>query len=211
DPHRDRPLQRGSLSWRAANADSGRSAPVPVDRDRYGAGRGGNHGPGAQRPGARGVLQLAGARDRGGIWCGLDAIARDARSGIQPPLRAADGEWFSVRGGSNQQARGEGFLRHLSAIVISLVCAAGAHAQGNYEVQVYGSDLIPKGVTMVELHTNFTVSGTKGVVDGVLPTHHALHETLEITHGWNEWFETGLYQFTSLQSDGSWQWAGSPI
>ena len=87
-------------------------------------------------------------------------------------------------------------MRHLSAIFISLVCAAGAHAQGNYEVQVYGSDLIPKGVTMVELHSNFTASGTKGTVDGVLPTNHALHETLEITHGWNEWFETGLYQFT---------------
>jgi len=102
-------------------------------------------------------------------------------------------------------------LRHLSLIVIGLICAAGAHAQGNFEVQVYGSDLIPKGVTMVELHSNFTVSGAKGVVDGVLPTHHALHETLEITHGWNEWSETGFYQFTSLQSDGSWKWVGTHI
>ena len=85
-------------------------------------------------------------------------------------------------------------MRYLGVVVISLVCAAGALAQGNYEVQVYGSDLIPRGVTMTEFHTNFTVSGTKGVVDGVLPTNHALHETLEITHGWNEWFETGLYQ-----------------
>ena len=102
-------------------------------------------------------------------------------------------------------------MRYLGVIVISLICAAGALAQGNYEVQVYGSDLIPRGVTMTEFHTNFTVSGTKGVVDGVLPTNHALHETLEITHGWNEWFETGLYQFTSLQSDGSYQWVGSHI
>jgi hypothetical protein len=102
-------------------------------------------------------------------------------------------------------------LRYLSVIVISLVCATGALAQGNYEIQVYGSDLIPRGVTMTEFHTNFTVSGTKGVVDGVLPTNHALHETLEITHGWNEWFETGLYQFTSLQSHGSYQWVGSHI
>ena len=102
-------------------------------------------------------------------------------------------------------------MRHLSAIIISLGCAAGAFAQGNYEVQVYGSDLMPKDVTMVELHSNFTASGTKGVVDGVLPTNHAVHETLEITHGWNEWFETGFYQFTSIQSDGSWQWVGTHI
>jgi hypothetical protein len=102
-------------------------------------------------------------------------------------------------------------LRYLSPIVIGLVCASGAYGQGNYEVQVYGSDLVAKDVTMVELHTNFTVSGTKGVMDGVLPTNHALHETLEITHGWDDWFETGFYQFTSLQSDGSWQWVGTHV
>ena len=90
-------------------------------------------------------------------------------------------------------------------------CAASLRAQGNYEVQVYGSELVPKGVTMVEIHSNFTASGTKGVVDGVLPTNHAVHETLEITHGFNEWFETGFYQFTSIQPDGSWKWVGTHI
>ena len=74
-------------------------------------------------------------------------------------------------------------------LLIGLAFAAGAWAQGNYEVQVYGSDLVRKGVTMVELHSNFTASGTKGVVDGVLPTNHAEHETLEVTHGFGEWFE----------------------
>ena len=102
-------------------------------------------------------------------------------------------------------------MRHLIAIIISLGCAAARFAQGNYEVQVYGSDLVPKNVTMVELHSNFTLSGTKGIVDGVLPTNHAEHETLEITHGWGEWFETGFYQFTSIQSDGSLEWVGTHI
>jgi hypothetical protein len=100
-------------------------------------------------------------------------------------------------------------LRQLIAILMGVGCAAGAYAQGNFEVQVYGSDLIPKGVTMVELHSNFTVSGSKTIVDGALPTNHALHETLEITHGWNEFFETGFYQFTSLQADGTYQWVGT--
>ncbi len=64
---------------------------------------------------------------------------------------------------------------------------------------------------MVEIHSNFTASGTKDVVDGVLPTNHAVHETLEITHGFNDWFETGFYQFTSIQPDGSWKWVGTHI
>ena len=67
-----------------------------------------------------------------------------------------------------------------------------ARAQGNYEIQVYGSDLVPPHNTMVELHTNFTFEGSKTMIDGMLPTEHQEHETLEITHGWNEWFETGL-------------------
>jgi hypothetical protein len=102
-------------------------------------------------------------------------------------------------------------LRHFLSATLLLACAAGLRAQGNYEVQVYASDLVPKGSTMVEIHSNFTASGTKGVIDGVLPTNHAVHETLEITHGFNEWFETGFYQFTSIQSDGSWKWVGTHI
>ena len=102
-------------------------------------------------------------------------------------------------------------MRYLGGVAAGLAFAAGAYAQGNYEVQVYGSDLVSPGVTMVELHSNFTASGAKGVVDGVLPTNHAVHETLEVTHGWNEWWETGFYQFTSIQADGSWQWVGTHI
>jgi len=84
-------------------------------------------------------------------------------------------------------------------------------AQGNYEVQVYGSELTPPKVTMFELHSNFTASGSKGVVDGVLPTNHAVHETVEITHGFNDWFECGFYIFTSIQPDGGWYYVGSHI
>jgi hypothetical protein len=76
-------------------------------------------------------------------------------------------------------------LRHFIATILLSCCAAGLRAQGNYEVQVYGSDLVTPKVTMVELHSNFTASGTKGVQDGVLPTNHAQHETVEITHGFN--------------------------
>src|SRR5215831_13664107 len=100
----------------------------------------------------------------------------------------------------------------LPSMVMGVVCvAACAIAQGNYEVQVYASSLVPKGATMVELHSNYTARGYRYVQDGVLPTNHAEHETVEITHGWNEWFETGFYIFTSIQPDGSWYYVGSHI
>jgi hypothetical protein len=90
-------------------------------------------------------------------------------------------------------------------------CAVGVRAQGNYEVQVYGSALVPVGATMVESHTNFTAKGAGAVPGGTLATHHALHETLEVTHGFNEWFETGFYLFSSVQPDGSWKFVGTHI
>lgn len=89
--------------------------------------------------------------------------------------------------------------------------ASSAAAQANYEIQVYGYETVEPGHTMVELHSNFTIDGTKQVTDGVYPTNHALHETLEITHGFTEWFETGLYIFTSARSGLGWQWVGSHI
>lgn len=84
-------------------------------------------------------------------------------------------------------------------------------AQGNYEVQVYGYELVQPGATMVELHSNFTASGTKTIEDGALPTNHAQHETVEITHGFNDWFETGFYIFTTIQPDHGWMYVGSHI
>jgi len=91
-----------------------------------------------------------------------------------------------------------------------------AHAQDNYEIQVYGSEATPKNVTMVEIHSNFTVDGSKRVINGVAPSNHAMHETLEITHGWTDWFETGFYVFSSIQpndalNDGGWNWVGDHI
>jgi hypothetical protein len=94
---------------------------------------------------------------------------------------------------------------------LALLFSATLCAQENYEIQVYPSETIPPKVTMVELHSNFTFEGTKNVVDGVRPTNHALHETLEITHGFNEWYETGFYIFTSADSTYGWQYVGSHI
>ena len=97
------------------------------------------------------------------------------------------------------------------ALATLLLLAGAAAAQDNYEVQVYGSDTVPSGATMVELHSNFTIQGRRATVDGVLPTDHAFHETLEITHGFTSWFETGFYVFTAARSGYGWQWVGDHI
>jgi hypothetical protein len=102
-------------------------------------------------------------------------------------------------------------MRSLFTVILCVFGAAILRAQGNYEVQVYASEMTPKNVTMVELHSNFTASGSKTTDDGTLPTNHQVHETLEITHGFSDWFETGFYQFTSIQPDGSWAWVGTHI
>ncbi|HYX68559.1 MAG TPA: hypothetical protein VE825_05470, partial [Terriglobales bacterium] len=102
-------------------------------------------------------------------------------------------------------------IRTLAVAASLLMLAATAAAQDNYEIQVYGSDTVAKGATMVELHSNFTVEGRKNAVDGVLPTNHALHETLEITHGFTPWFETGFYVFIAARSGYGWQWVGDHI
>jgi hypothetical protein len=100
----------------------------------------------------------------------------------------------------------------LLVLLFSILAAARfACGQDNYEIQVYGSDTVAPRSTMVELHSNFTVEGSKTMEDGMLPTNHAVHETLEITQGINDWSEVGFYVFSSIQSDGGWQWVGDHI
>ncbi len=98
------------------------------------------------------------------------------------------------------------------AVLAAAAFASPAMAQDNYEIQVYGAETVARGVTMFELHSNFTIDGSKlGSSDGLSPTNHAMHETLEITHGLNDWSEIGFYWFTSVPAGQSWQWVGSHI
>jgi hypothetical protein len=95
--------------------------------------------------------------------------------------------------------------------VSGAVAARPAAAQENFEIQVYGSETMAPGTTMIELHSNVAAQGTTKTTDHVLRTEGAFHETLELTHGWTPWFETGFYVFTSIQPDTTWEWVGSHI
>jgi hypothetical protein len=104
-------------------------------------------------------------------------------------------------------------VRFLSTglLLVCLSVPATAAAQDNYEIQVYGAELVPRAATMVELHSNFTASGRREAVDGVNATNHAVHETLEITHGFSEWFECGFYLFTSARAGNGVDVVGSHV
>jgi hypothetical protein len=98
---------------------------------------------------------------------------------------------------------------------IALTCLAFfavlAQAQGNYEIQVYGSETVAPKSLMVEMHSNFTADGQRKFIGGVEPTYHQEHETLELTEGINDWSEVGFYVFTSEENGMGVQWVGDHI
>jgi hypothetical protein len=102
-------------------------------------------------------------------------------------------------------------IRHGLLLFVLIVLGARVQAQDNYEIQVYGADTVEPRSTMVEFHSNFTAQGSQAPVNGVQPTDNALHETVEITQGWTDWFETGFYIFTSARSGDGWDWVGDHI
>ena len=69
----------------------------------------------------------------------------------------------------------------------------------DYEIQVYPSQLAAPGETFVELHSNYATPAPE------------FHETLEITRGFSDWFETGFYVFSSARGGRGWDWTGDHV
>jgi hypothetical protein len=103
------------------------------------------------------------------------------------------------------------YLLGIGCLGCGLALPLAGQAQDSYEIQVYGSDTVPARRTMVELHSNYTIEGERETINGVFPSNHAFHETLEITHGFTPWFETGFYVFSSIQPGAGWEWVGDHI
>jgi hypothetical protein len=99
----------------------------------------------------------------------------------------------------------------LAVVILTVTGSVQAWAQGNYEIQVYGSETVPPKTLMTELHSNYTIDGQQKTIDGIIPTNHQVHETLELTQGINDWAEVGFYVFSSIQSGYGWQWVGDHI
>lgn len=102
-----------------------------------------------------------------------------------------------------------GWVAALAGLVV--LASPVVNAQGNYEIQVYGSETVAPKNLMVEVHSNFTPSGERYIIDGIRPTNHQEHETLELTAGINDWAEVGFYLFTSEQAGYGVSWVGDHI
>src|ERR1700712_2265109 len=98
-----------------------------------------------------------------------------------------------------------------SLLILFVFLCYTARSQDNYEIQVYGSQTQLPRSTMFELHSNYTFSGEKNISKGVLPSNHALHETLEITTGVGKIFEIGVYLFTAYIPGHGYQIVGSHL
>ncbi len=98
-----------------------------------------------------------------------------------------------------------------SPVLLMIVLSGSVAAQDDYEIQVYKSDLTEKGHTIFELHSNFTPVGNKQYSDNIFPSDKILHETLEITHGFSDIFEVGVYFFNAIGSNGRSGYGGSHI
>ena len=82
-------------------------------------------------------------------------------------------------------------------------------SQADNEIQVYASPTIGNKATIVELHSNYTFNGSKYLLDA--SDARWTNFTLEVTRGFADNFEIGLYLFTALSPDGSYQYLGNQI
>ena len=160
----------------------------------------------------QGLVRLAPRRPRVGVWlfsCRAEKLVHTQDCQITKlTLQLLE----QIAPSNPKHTRTSGGAIYLLLVPAALLLAgASALAQNNYEIQVYGSDTVEPHHTMVESHTNNTVEGSIGIVDGVLPTNGAWHETIEITHGFTDVFETGLYIFTSVNHGYGWQFVGTHI
>ena len=80
--------------------------------------------------------------------------------------------------------------------MLALTSASLANAQDLYEIQVYPYMTVPAGQTMVEVHSNYFARGTTDV-GPEFPLNHQSHETLEVTHGFTDYFECAGYFVTA--------------
>ena len=81
----------------------------------------------------------------------------------------------------------------LLTLLVSIAAPARAAGQDLFEIQVYPYDTVAPGQTMLEFHTNFVPSGTRTAEEGIYANHHQFHVTMEVTHGFTKYFETGFY------------------
>jgi len=100
-----------------------------------------------------------------------------------------------------------------SLVFLAGICllAVSGFGQENYAIEVYGAETLSRGENEVALHSNYTFDGVGYPSEQADRSEHSLHETVELTHGFTDWFETGLYTLTSSKSAYGFQYVGNHI
>jgi hypothetical protein len=78
--------------------------------------------------------------------------------------------------------------------------AGRASAQNLFEVQVFPDEILKRGETAVEFHSVLMPSGTR-LPDRMLDRSSHVHLSFELSHGWSDRFETGVFLETSPSTD----------
>ena len=102
-------------------------------------------------------------------------------------------------------------VRPLLVLISLALLVSVASAQDSFEIEVYGSETLPKGETAVELHSNFNVEAEDSSFPGVYPSQHSLNESVEISHGFRDWLQGSFYVLTSINTAYGWQWVGDRV
>jgi len=100
-------------------------------------------------------------------------------------------------------------MRKIVFTFLSLIAFLVTLAQADNEIQVYASPTVGNNSTIFELHSNYTFKGIKYLPDP--KSAHYLNESLEITRGFGDNFEMGLYIFTTVNPSGKYEYLGSHI
>jgi hypothetical protein len=100
----------------------------------------------------------------------------------------------------------------MRGLILVLLCAASAHAQDAFEIQVYDASTAPPLTAGLEVHLNGVLHGSeRPSAAGELPTHHVAHATLEPHLGLTDWLEAGAYLQSALRPDGTYDYAGTKL
>ncbi len=96
----------------------------------------------------------------------------------------------------------------LAALALAAVSSTAA-ALDRFEIQVYEPDMNKPGQFGLELHSNYTMGGTKTPeYEGQVPPNHVARFTLEPAIGVTRWLEVGAYLQAMVAPDVGAQWGG---
>lgn len=95
------------------------------------------------------------------------------------------------------------------SVLLMLILIFDGFSQADNEIQVYASSTIGNKTTIAELHSNYTFNGSKYLQNA--ENARWTNFTIEVTTGFGDNFEMGLYLFTAISPDGTYQYLGNQL